>query len=431
MAPATEQSCGRSLSGNVWRYYVYKALFGLGGGLVVLVWILYYLDRGVSLGQFMVLLSVMNLSIVVLEVPTGVVADRFSRKWSNGLGKLILAISVLVILLAGNYALSVMAFVLWGLGESLISGADSALLYDSLKADGREDAFHRTIGRATSYMLIAVVLGTVLCGQVIVAFGLSGPLWFFVGIMLVAGAVIVTSVEPPFLEEARERSSDASLRGKTAAYIQHLRESFRSVLGSGPILALALINIVVLRMGNLAERPFAQPYLTTFGYDPEAISYIHSIFYLIMALSAMFSHGIGRLLGDRERNSMLLIGVLGMASLFGMVNAPTGKVVIFAMSGIYLMRGIFSPFIQSSLNRRVTSEKRASCLSIAKMGNNFLGIFLGPLFGYLADTSSLGLSLEIFQWCFGSLLLLCVILAWRFLHADGESEPPLEERAPG
>ena len=40
---------------------------------------------------FMVLISLMNLSMVALEVPTGVVADRFSRKWSNGLGKLVLA----------------------------------------------------------------------------------------------------------------------------------------------------------------------------------------------------------------------------------------------------------------------------------------------------------------------------------------------------
>jgi hypothetical protein len=56
------------------------------------------------------------------------------------------------------------------------------------------------------------------------------------------------------------------------------------------------------------------------------------------------------------------------------------------------------------------------------MGNNFLGIFLGPLYGYLADELSLDRSLEIFQWTFVPLLLLCVILGWRVLHED-DSRP--------
>jgi MFS family permease len=430
MATADDKPGGRRLRGNVWRYYVFKTLWGLGGGFIVPVWVLYFLDRGILLGEFMVLISLMNLSMVVLEVPTGIVADRFSRKWSNGLGKLILGISVLTILLVGNGPILVAAFLLWGLGESLVSGADSALLYDSLKADGREDAFRSTIGRVTSLTLVAVVVGTVLCGQVIDAFGLSGPLWFFFGAMLLSGAVIVTSVEPPFLQEARDQSQNPSLRGHTAAYLRHLRESFRFVLNSKALLVLVLINIVVLRMSHLTERPFAQPYLTAFGYDPEAISYVHAIFYLITALSALFSSRIGRLLRNGEHNAMLLIGSLGIASLIVMVNAPAGTIVIGAMSGVYLMRGVFYPFIENSLNRRLESEKRASCLSIAKMGNNFLGIFLGPLFGYLADELSLDRSLEIFQWTFVPLLLLCVVLAWRVLREGNDPEPQAYSETP-
>ena len=85
------------------------------------------------------------------------------------------------------------------------------------------------------------------------------------------------------------------------------------------------------------------------------------------------------------------------------------------MLGLYLMQGLFGPLMQNSLNRRLTSEKRASCLSIAKMGQNFLGFFLGPLFGYLADVSSLKSSLLVFQWTFAPLLLVSVLWLWKVL----------------
>ena len=104
------------------------------------------------------------------------------------------------------------------------------------------------------------------------------------------------------------------------------------------------------------------------------------------------------------------MGLLGIAFLIVMGNARSGFVVVVAMAGIYLVKGLISPFMQDSLNRRVSSEKRASFLSIAKMGGNFLGIFLGPLFGYLADAFSLNTSLILFQWLFTISIL--GILLW-------------------
>jgi len=207
-------------------------------------------------------------------------------------------------------------------------------------------------------------------------------------------------------------------------YVKHLGESFQFVFCSRVLIALVLVNIVVIRLGNLTERPFAQPYLSSFGYDPAHISYLHTIFYLITALSAKYSHTISRLLGDRERHSLLLVGLLGGVSLALMVNAGIGSVGVGALVGLYLMKGLFDPLIQNSLNRRLTSEKRASCLSIAKMGNNFLGIFLGPLFGYLADVRSLRFSLLVFQWVFIPLLLLCMVASWRMLGRTIHLETP-------
>ncbi|MCB0123654.1 MAG: hypothetical protein KDE58_15485, partial [Caldilineaceae bacterium] len=113
-----------------------------------------------------------------------------------------------------------------------------------------------------------------------------------------------------------------------------------------------------------------------------------------------------------ERTTIVSVALFGLASLLVMVNAWEGSVLVAGLLGIYLMKGLFTPLIETSLNRRLASEQRASVLSMASMGNNLLGIVLGPLFGYLADASSLSVSLFIFQWTFGPLLAIGILWVW-------------------
>ena len=110
-----------------------------------------------------------------------------------------------------------------------------------------------------------------------------------------------------------------------------------------------------------------------------------------------------------------MIVVLGVISLIVIVNAWTGPVAVVGFVGLNLMKGLFEPLIQDSLYRRISSEKRASCLSAAHMGINFLGFFLGPLFGFLADVYSLETSLTVVLWTFGPMLLVGMIWGWRVL----------------
>ncbi|MBT4498645.1 MAG: MFS transporter [Gemmatimonadetes bacterium] len=412
----------KNLRGNVWKFYVFKAFWGLSLGLVVPVLVLYFLARGFLLAEFMILMSVMNISLFAFEIPTGIIADRFSRKWSVCSGTLFLGISVLAMLGTVHFPLLILIFLLWGVGESLVSGADSAFLYDSLKAAGMEDAFQRIIGNAISLQLAAVVSGTLLCGILVDQFGLSASLWASSISLLLAAMAAFLFEESPFLDEALTDDRRIPLAMQVSSYYGHLRESLQFVIHSREMLALIFINVVVLRLCFLTERPFSQPYLSSLGYDPEEISYLHTIFYGITALSAKYSHAVARLLGNRERNSLFLISALGIVSLVAMVHSGVGSVVVSAIVGIYLMKGLFEPFMQNSLNRRLDSAKRASCLSIARMGNNFLGIFLGPLFGYLADVSSLKSSLSIFQWMFVLLLVVCTVSGWRMLGQAGGGE---------
>ncbi|HCR19587.1 MAG TPA: hypothetical protein DIU35_19090 [Candidatus Latescibacteria bacterium] len=409
--------------GNVWKFYVCKVLLGLSQGVVIPIVVLYFHDRGISLTGFMILMTVLNFSQFVLEVPTGIVADKFSRKWSVFSGFVIWSISLLIMLTTTNYPLLILSFVGFGLFSALLSGADTALLYDSLKTHRKEEKFQKTLGNGISLQLLAMVLGTISCGIIVDITGLSGTMWASFGTAILASIVTSLFKEPSFLDEVRAEEKTQSFTDGVSSYLLHLKESFQYIGRSRELIALIFINIVIFRICLFTDRPFAQPYLSSFEYSPVQISYFYTIFNGTAALFARYSDRVGKILGSSERRSISLIGALGTVSLVIMGNAWMGPLAVLAIVGIYLMKGLFEPFIQDGLNRRISSEKRASCLSISAMGNNFLGLFLGPFFGYLADVYSLGTSLLTFQWTFAPLLVVGVIWGWRVLGRIHEPEP--------
>ena len=410
-----------ALAGNVWKFYAYRGFLGLGKGVLVPIIVLSFLDRGVTLATFTIFWAILNVSTVVFEIPTGIIADRFSRKWSVCAGACFEATAFVVILSTTNYILLTLGFISLGVGQALQSGADSAFLYDSQKADGQEGKFQQTIGTATSVNLIATVVGAALSAIVVGNGGFLWPWLIAASSHFLGGLVAAYFKEPPFLEEARTKQVASSPSGQWMAYATHLKISLQVIRHDPGLMALLFISMVSTRMFILVDRPFAQPFLTSFGYAPSQISYFYTILFIITAIFAKNSQRVNGMFRNSERYAILVVALFGTLSLAILVNAGVGWVVVVALIGIYIMKGLSTPLVATSLNRRVPSEQRASCLSFASMGNNFLGVVLGPMFGYFADVLSLETSLHIFQWTFGPMLLFGGIWVWHALgrrHSD-------------
>ena len=186
---------------------------------------------------------------------------------------------------------------------------------------------------------------------------------------------------------------------------------------------LIFINLVIMRMYTQPQYQFSQPYLKSFAFSTEQISYFFAIFSATSSLFAKFSATVKKYLGSSERRIFLLIVLIGVGFLFALVNAPIGLIAVLAFIGLNLMLGVFMPFIQDSLNRRLPSDIRASCLSIVSAGQSMIGTICLPLFGYFADAYTLKTSLVIFQWTFFSLLFIGVIWGWKSLGKVSEQGP--------
>ena len=118
--------------------------------LVMPVIVLFYQDNNLGMTEILTLKSIYSIAIVSMEIPSGWMADIWGRKKTLLIGSILGALGYFTYSFSyGFWAFAVAELVL-GFGHSFVSGADSAMLFDSLKASGRTNEYIKTEGRVTS-----------------------------------------------------------------------------------------------------------------------------------------------------------------------------------------------------------------------------------------------------------------------------------------
>ncbi|MBI2666841.1 MFS transporter, partial [Candidatus Woesearchaeota archaeon] len=147
---------------NIKKFYVFSFLRELL--FIVPVIVIFWQENGLSLTKIMILQALYTLSIALFEVPTGVFADKIGRKHSLAIGAFVLFIAAVVYSFGHNFWQFVIAEVIWGLGVTFTSGADSAFVYDTLKQSKKENDFKKIWGNSKSVEYFAAGTAAILGG---------------------------------------------------------------------------------------------------------------------------------------------------------------------------------------------------------------------------------------------------------------------------
>jgi len=145
--------------------------------LVMPVVVLFYQDNGLSMSQIFMLKSVYSIAMVATELPSGYLADRWGCRLTILMGAILGTLGIVIYSISADFSSFMVAEVVLGIGFSFVSGADSAMLYDSLKAENREDEYIRYEGRITSAGNFAEALAGV-AGGLLATISLRTPYYF-------------------------------------------------------------------------------------------------------------------------------------------------------------------------------------------------------------------------------------------------------------
>ncbi|MGE5594585.1 MAG: MFS transporter [Hyphomicrobiales bacterium] len=374
------------------------------------VWIVFLtLEQGFSLTNVTTAEGIYLVGVVLLEVPTGAVADRWGRSRSLALGALALGASILIFAFTTSFPVLLASFLLWSVATTLMSGADSAVLYDTLKVAGREAEYERLAGRGAAFNWAGVGLATLLGGPVAEMFDIRATIFLGAATCLATATVAFLLWEPPRTEASE---------GAPTRYLASIGHAFRDIWN-----VPALRTVVLLTGGVYAALDvvgyLSQPYLVDRGIE------VGTWFSLLQV--PMFAAGLGgSLLAGMVRDrggttpALIAIPVLGAAGYFALAASP-GLTAYAAFPVVYALVSCLQPLATGYVNRAVPSERRATVLSMHSMVSSLLLAGLSP--GAGAITDHLGLA-----WAFSAagVATLAVLIVFALPLLATRREAPVE-----
>ncbi|WP_327093247.1 MFS transporter [Nonomuraea sp. NBC_01738] len=139
--------------------------------LVYPVYALLFAAHGLSPGEISTLLVIWSVTAFVVEIPSGVWADTFSRRRLLALSPLVVGAGFALWTFAPSYPAFALGFVLWGAGGAMRSGTFQALAYEELARVGAKGSYARVMGRTQVASTLAVTCASMLAAPVLAAGG--------------------------------------------------------------------------------------------------------------------------------------------------------------------------------------------------------------------------------------------------------------------
>ncbi len=338
--------------------------------LYIHAYALILLDRGLSLFQITAIESLVIATIFVMEIPTGIIADRIGRK-----GAIVAAIGFnisaeFLFLFARTYPMYIMVAILTGTGFAFASGAIEAMVYDSLPLEDRDNQMKKTMGQINSLARLAFFISPIV-GAFIIRDG--APENYTLAIALTVMALLIALLVSLFLQEPASEWDADKPHSMTI-----LRDGIAELRGNPTLRRLTLLTIFTTPLTGMLIVTLAAPYLTLNGVSPFVIGMTLSIGSLFAVFTQRYAYKLETWLGQERAILFLLLLPASMYGVLALVSGSIMPVVVIII--MYATNEMKSPLFSAYQNGLIGSKNRATVLSIINMLLNLFVAIVSPLY---------------------------------------------------
>ncbi|MGI9535717.1 MAG: MFS transporter [Desulfocapsaceae bacterium] len=368
----------RSVSANI--YYLYLIKLSKWLMLIMPVVVLFYNENGLETFQIYLLQAGYSISVVLFEIPSGYLADIIGRRYSLIWGSVLGTAGFALLSVSHSFNGFLVAEMILGVGGSLISGADSALLYDSLAATSRQHYYLRYEGRITALGNLGETCAAIFGGILAAWLGYRSVYFAQTVIAAIGVPAALLLIEPARKKlVARPSIGEIYRISKEALFIN---KQLSGVIFSGAVAGTA----------TLCMAWTAQIYFVDNGFSEKEITPLWVLLNLTVALVSAASATVVTRIGIRRAVLISALLPVGFVLIGLLPLVPALSVLFF----FYLIRGYTTPLFRDLINRNCDSAVRATVLSIRSLLIRLFFSIGGPLIGYLAGRSSLQHALVVF-----------------------------------
>jgi MFS family permease len=349
---------------------------------------------GLDMAQIMGLQAIFAATVALLEFPSGYLADRIGYRRTLLLASWVAVGGWSIYAASTGFWSTVAAEVVMGAAISLVSGADLAMLYESLRATEREPEFSRWAGWYGGAGQVSEALAALAAGLL---FALSPRLPFYVQVAL-AGINVVIALE--LIETPREPRTGVSAR-------ERLRGIVALATRRGPLRAILALSLG-LALASFIPVWLIQLYALDAGVPVQWLGPIWAAANLSVALGSLASARVGGRFGLMPT----LLACIGLIAL-----GYAGLALSFALGGfafyfcLTFMRGLWFPILNHEEQRLIPSGDRAALLSLRSFLFRGSFVAIGPAVGWWVDRSGQHRVLAVV----GCLVTALCLAAWLWL----------------
>ncbi len=351
---------------NLWKIYIYRFLSEFY--LIVPILIPYYESNHLNSTQIFTIQASYALSVLILEIPSGYLADVIGRKKTLILGAFFFPVGIAVYAFTDSFYSFILAEFMVAVGNSMRSGCDSAFIYDTLIQLNKESDYKKFEGRSMFYTRLGTGLSSV-SGGLLALLSLHLPFYINIGTSLFMLPLAIWLVEPK--REKLEASNP----------IMDILRICRFCLTHRQLRRLMLFAALVMSTGIIGVWAYFL-YYRSLGISIGYFGIIFAAFQLSSAFGSRNSHFLEKSIG-KKHSYLILMLIAPTFLLLGLFQTILLIPLIFLNAFLW---GTAMPVILDDINRLIKSEVRATIISVANMVGSLSYVVLAPLFGHLVDT---------------------------------------------
>lgn len=362
------------------KYFLWTSIFQWFF-VVIGVWVLIWRSY-LSWEEIALVTSISLFVQLLLELPSGALADLWGRKNTIIFGRILGVIGFAIFIFATNFWMFLIGNILYLANWAFESGALSALLFDSMKENGvGEEEYQKVEADTFFWCTVGMVISSALGGYL---YTIHYQLPYIATTVASIGALVTAfGLQEPKLD---------SIKVNFKAYLRQNWEGFLHIFRNKKIRAVSLFSVLINFVAYVGLWYLYEPRLAEASFPATYLALLVSGTYLARAIGTKLIPSILKLGNHNIPVFLTLFQSFGSALSF--IENRSG-----AVSSVYLRKmsdGMRSPILARLQNVELESRYRATSLSAISLLGNVLISAVGPLIGYLMQRGSVSITMGYF-----------------------------------
>lgn len=389
---------------NIKKFYLYKFFSELIP--IYPIYALLFESKGLTVSEISLLLAIWSVPVMILEIPSGILADRWSRKNMIVLSGVLKASCYFLWIFSEGFILFAAGFILWGISSCFHSGSEEALLYDSLLTDKRENDFDKILGRSRAISGIATVISSVSGGYLGMQFGMVFPLYLSVLSAMIAALVALTFKEINYYK-------DSSLEISSDEDKSTFKEAAIFLISNCKILIFTIMSITVVGMAGVIDE-FDPLIAKSYGLSLNLIGLWVGIRFIFASFGSYLTNYIKRLFQVilKIKDTVYTISYICIAALVFIFLAGLIKEIwVMGLYGLFFMLMSAGEVLQEDyIQQKICDQGRSTVHSLISMAYNIYGILACLLVGFILNFTNVhGMLIVVAIFCIILTLILTLL----------------------